>query len=543
MSSGADGGGPRVVVVGAGPNGLTAAAYLSRAGCDVTVVEKNVETGGGLVTEEIAGFKLNLHATYMMLGEMMPPYRDLGLRDLGVDFIRPDAQVSFLFDDHRSFTLFTQLDRSVSSVEALSPTDGPRVRSLLDDCARICDAFVVPATYYPPLGPIEQVEALELAGGLGARMAEMGDMSPAELVGSYGIEDPRVEVGLLYLIAMFGLDPEEGGMGFLAPVYLHRLTQAALVRGGSHQFSSALRRSVEDAGGEVIVGAEVVGLLESGGRVTGVRLVDGTELLADAVLSTLNPHQNFLQLAGGLADEALTDAAHDWEWERSSLFVRHLGILGEPPRYEGYPKEVGQSLTVVMGYEDPGDLYEHMRSAEEGSTRKVAGHGTVASLFDPLLAPGHVPFGSPHTLRWECIAPYEVDWVAEQDGYAERCIDLWARYAPNIRDANVRVEMNWTPKDIEAHLQTMARGSIKHGAYTSIQMGYNRPNPDCSGYRTPIDGFYVGGASTHPGGMVILGSGYNAARAVAEDLGADIWWSEPAMVTAAREAGYFGREG
>ena len=84
----------------------------------------------------------------------------------------------------------------------------------------------------------------------------------------------------------------------------------------------------------------------------------------------------------------------------------------------------------------------------------------------------------------------------------------------------------------------MKRGSIKHGAYTSLQMGYSRPFPECSSYRTPIPGLYLGGSSVHPGGMVIMGPGYNSARVVAEDLGLPIWWREPESVTIARKAGY-----
>ncbi|KAA0233888.1 MAG: Dehydrosqualene desaturase [Acidimicrobiales bacterium] len=532
---------PEILVLGAGPNGLTAAAYLARAGGAVTVLERNIETGGGLVTEELAGFRFNYHATYMMLAELMPPYGDLGLAQRGVEFIRPPEQVSFLFEDDAALTLHTDVALSAASVKSLCPADAPRVEALLQDCATMCDAFLIPASYVPPLEPIDQMVALNSAGALGEKMAAMGDITPGEFVAGYDIEDPRVEAALLYLIAMFGLDPDEGGLGFLAPIYLYRLTQAALVRGGSHQLSSVLRRVVEDAGGSVVVDADVRELLWDGARVTGVSLADGTALHADAVLSTLNPAQNFLELGEDLPlDPMIRASASDWEWERTSLFVANLGVVGAAPRYEGYPAEVDRSLNVVMGYETPADVHDHLGEVASGSLTSSAGHGTVCSLHDPLMAPGHVPFGEAHTLRYECLAPYDVDWDSEAEAFASRCIDLWARYAPNLRDANVRASLNWTPADIEAHLPTMRRGSIKHGSYAILQMGYNRPNPECSGYRTPLDGLYLGGASTHPGGMVILGAGYNAARVLAGDLGLDIWWSEPEIVTSARAAGYLG---
>ena len=84
----------------------------------------------------------------------------------------------------------------------------------------------------------------------------------------------------------------------------------------------------------------------------------------------------------------------------------------------------------------------------------------------------------------------------------------------------------------------MKRGSFKHGAYTTLQMGYLRPNEDCSRHRTPLEGLYLGGASSYPGGMILLSSGYLAAKVVVEDLGLDMWWSPPDYVVKAKEKGY-----
>jgi phytoene dehydrogenase-like protein len=83
----------------------------------------------------------------------------------------------------------------------------------------------------------------------------------------------------------------------------------------------------------------------------------------------------------------------------------------------------------------------------------------------------------------------------------------------------------------------MVKGSIKQGEYNPLQMGYNRPNPECSQHRSPIKNLYMGGACTYPGGTILLGSGYLAAEAVAEDLGIEKWWNTPEIVTKAREKG------
>jgi phytoene dehydrogenase-like protein len=486
---------------------------------------------------------MNHHATYMLMAELMPPYRDLGLGDRGVDFIRPDVQAAFLFEGRKALTLWTDPARSAASIDNLSPGDGARFRRMYDEFDEMCDAFLLPATYAPPIPPLDQTVMLSDTDELGEQIAEVSEMSPREVIARYEFRDPRVEAAFLYLATMFGLEADEGGVGFLVPIYVLRMMKAALVRGGSHQLASALRRTVEEQGGAVHTGAAVEELLFNDSRLAGVKLSDGRELGAAAVLSTLNPEQTFRDL---IRDEALEsqveEALREWEWERTSLFVFHAGIVGEPPVYEGYPSDVNQALVVVMGYETPEDVVGHQLEAARGDRSRIAGHGSVPSLFDPLMVPAHVPYGPHHVLRWECWAGFDADWSRGATfDFRQQCLDLWCRYAPNLKGANYRVSVAWTPRDIESHLPTMKRGSIKHGAYTSLQMGYNRPVPECSAYRTPIEGLYVGGASVHPGGMITMGPGYNAARTVAEDLGAPLW-EEPEMVRAARERGYLAVE-
>jgi phytoene dehydrogenase-like protein len=94
-----------------------------------------------------------------------------------------------------------------------------------------------------------------------------------------------------------------------------------------------------------------------------------------------------------------------------------------------------------------------------------------------------------------------------------------------------------TPADIENKFPNMVQGSIKQGAYHPLQMGFLRPNEDCSQNRTPVKNLYLGGASCYPGGLVTFGSGYLAANTIAEDLGVKKWWSEPKIITAARGKG------
>lgn len=528
-----------VVILGAGPNGLACAAYLARAGLRVTVVERNVETGGGLVTQELCGFKLNHHAAAMLLAERMPPYEDLALADRGVAFVRPDVQAAFLFAGGATFVAYADAARTARSAAALSPRDAGIVEGMLREFAEMCDAFLIPATYVPPLEPLVQMEKLARAGRLGERIAEISEMSPREVIESYGLADPRLRAAMLYLAMAFGLDAEEGGMGFLVPLFVWRMTQAAIVRGGSHQLAGALRRAAEESSACMRVANTATGYIVEDGRVAGVKLASGREVRARAVVSTLDPEQTFLRLLPeGVGPADLREAAREWEWESRSLFVLHLGVAGEAPSYDGWDADASRARVVVMGYETPDDVLAHAEECARGSVERVAGCASVPSQFDPLLVPDHVPMGPHHLLRFESWAAYGAPWDLDaRREYADRCVALWARYAPAAARGNLRVRAAWSPRDVERQLPTMRRGSIKHGAYTSLQMGWHRPSADCSSYRTPVPGLYVAGASAHPGGMVILGPGYNAARAVAEDLGAEIWWREPEMVAGARARG------
>ena len=106
----------------------------------------------------------------------------------------------------------------------------------------------------------------------------------------------------------------------------------------------------------------------------------------------------------------------------------------------------------------------------------------------------------------------------------EQYLATLSRYAPNMNKDTILWRYLSTPIDIENKFLSMVEGSYKHGLYNPLQMGIFRPNETCSRHRTPIKNLYVAGSSCYPGGCVIWGAGYNAANAVAEDLGLEKLW-------------------
>lgn len=531
------------IVIGGGPNGLTCATYLARAGVKLLLLDKKHELGGGLYTEDFGTpFRFNAHATYMMLAELMPPHRDLQLEERGVSYIRPEAQVGFLHKDGKALVFYTDPNKSAEAVRQFSLEDGAAFERIYAEFKEMCDEFIIPATYVPPMPIAEQMELLDRTE-LGKKIAELSEMTPGEIVDSYGFKDPRIQGALLHLATMWGIHPNVGGVGYMVPLYVYRMMNAALVQGGSHSLASALYSAIVGNGGQILEWAEVERIAVENGAATGVALADGREFRAKAIISTLNPQQTFLKLVGNEhlpADLAAT--VEGWEWEEWSLFTSHWGIKGEPPRYEAakFNPDVNSTLVNFIGIESPEDVIRHVGEIEAGQLPEPVGGGTCTTIHDPLQA-SKGPYGPLHTLRWESSSPYALtgqEWDNVKQEYADRCFEKWQEYAPNLREAKVLFNFVYSPLDVERRLATMQGGSIKHGAYTSIQMGYLRPSEDCSSYRTPIRGLYVAGASVYPGGMVILGPGYNAAKVVAEDLGTEVWWTAPDYVVRAREKGY-----
>jgi len=531
-----------VIIIGAGPNGLTCGAYLAKAGARVLILEKRHESGGGLATDDLASpFRYNLHATYMLMGELMPPYQDLDLAGRGIRFINPPVKAAFINRKNRPVVFYGDPEKTLAGLGKFSPDDVAPLRAMMGDFAELTDGILLPSTYVPPAAVIELAVMLN-GKPLGRKMLEMGEMSPMEILDHYGFKHPRLKAALLYLACMWGIHPTTTGMGYMVPLYINRMMKASLVHGGSHTLSSGLLESFLQNGGAILDWAGVEKISMTNGKASGVVLEDGREFNAPTVVSTLNPRQTFLDLIGeDYLPWELTEGAKAWRWEEWSFFTLHLGMKGDPPSFNAgdASADCNQALLAVLGFDTPEDVEKHIETVCGREQPEPAGHLTCTTIHDPSQAsPG--PYGPLHTLRWESWAPYRLNgahWDELKETHSDRVIDLLKEFSPNLDQARVLYRFAYTPLDIERRLATMQEGSIKHGAYISTQMGYLRPNPDCSSYRTPVPGLYVAGASAYPGGMITLGPGYNAAGVILEDLGLKQWWTLPEYVIEARNEG------
>jgi phytoene dehydrogenase-like protein len=177
-----------------------------------------------------------------------------------------------------------------------------------------------------------------------------------------------------------------------------------------------------------------------------------------------------------------------------------------------------------VGIESFDQLLDHWDDVTAGKIdlNNFGGHCTCESIFDPTLSDRPDKYVS----MFQIHAPYEIEggWDKCREEIQAAMLAKWENAAPNINRGNILATSMEDPEDIEIRFPQMRRGSIKHGAYTPIQMGCFRPNQFCSNTKTPIEGLYVCGASTYPGGLILGGPGYLGANKVAEDLDVKKWW-------------------
>ncbi len=149
------------IIIGAGPNGLLAAAYLAKAGHKVLLCERRHETGGGLNTEEYFGFRLNLHAIYHMMAEKMPAYRELDLPSFGLRYVHPPVIAAFPFKDGSSLVFTRDPEETAQSIAQFSPDDANAFRAMWEEFQPLLDDYLIPMTYELPNPALDQMVEFE----------------------------------------------------------------------------------------------------------------------------------------------------------------------------------------------------------------------------------------------------------------------------------------------------------------------------------------------------------------------------------------------
>ena len=507
-----------VVLLGAGHNGLVLQAYLGRAGLSTLCLERSERIGGGLATVEDPrwpGYRHNIHSFFHRALDRMPWYADLELERRGARYLEPELNVALALSDGPPLCWWTDFEKTARSFATFSSHDAARLRFWRDAFQPILEEILGPEARRPPLPAGERASILEKSPE-GRLLLETSALSPLEFV-EREFENPVVRAGLLFFNGLREVDLRLRGFGHHIPMLLASPAKAQMCIGGAARLADALVEAVRAHGGEIRTRCEPRRIVVEQAKVIGVETREGELIRARCVASSLNPQQTFLDLLHKQElPVGVREKAKRFQYNLlAPLFALNL-VLRNPPRYRD--PELDRAFMVILGLEHYAQFHDIVRHHEAGTIPPTVMWGACPTLFDPTQAPpgGHTAF------MWEKL-PYRLrgepgKWDVERERHGEAMLELWTQHAPNLGSDT----LGWfarTPLDTERDLPNMREGDLLVGAFSHGQVGHDRPFPGAGEYRGPLEGLYLCGSSSHPGGNVTGLPGYNAAQVLLSDLG------------------------
>ncbi|MEO0562233.1 MAG: NAD(P)/FAD-dependent oxidoreductase, partial [Chloroflexota bacterium] len=430
------------------------------------------------------------------------------------------------YPDGTSITIWKDLDKTVESIAAVDPVDAENYRAFVERWKPMAEASVEAFKNAPT--PYNLVRHLGFGSGMaGERIERLSD-----LIRGYGqmlrgqFQNEKVPALIAWMAAQSGPPPTEP---FSAPFAIwHPMYHESGMkrpRGGSGELTQSLRRMIQAHGGTVHTDAPVKRIIVEDGRAVGAETQAGDVFTASkAVVSGAHIYTTMEMLGEDMPAKAENLVRKSRIGNGFGMIVRYA--LDELPNYTAMPSngpEPGpqhramQFICPTMGYLDAayGDFLAGRPSTDPALI------SMTFSAIDPTLAPE-----GKHTMfLWGQYFPYEMASGDNWDDIAEdiegKMLDTLAKYAPNVKDAVIG-KLIETPLYLERELGLL-RGNVMHLEMSVDQMFMMRPALTMSNYRAPVDGLYLTGASTHPGGGIMGAAGRNAATVILNDLEPK-WW-------------------
>ncbi len=525
-----------VVIIGAGHNGLVCAAYLAAGGLKVTVLERRGVVGGAAVTEEFhPGFRNSVAAyTVSLLNPRV--IRDLDLPRHGLRVVERKLSNFLPLGDARFLKIGA--GRTEQEVAKFSQRDATRLGDYGERLDAIADVLRDLVLETPPnVTAGSWLEALpELLRGarLGRRIGRLDMALRRELL------DLFVKSAGDYLDGWFESAPIKAAYGFdgivgnfaspysagSAYVLLHHVFGQVNGKkgvwghaiGGMGAITQAMAKAAEERGVEIRVSSAVREVMVDAGRAVGVVLESGAAIHARSVVSNLNPKL----LYGKLIDAAALDQDFRERMERwrcgSGTFRMNVA-LSELPDFTDLPGRTlaehhtsGIIMAPSLAYMD--QAYLDAKSA--GWSQRPIVEMLIPSTLDDSLAPRGQHVASLFCQHVAPALPGGASWDDHRERVADVMIDLVNTHAPNFK-ASVLGRQIMSPLDLE-RVFGLVGGDIFHGALSLDQLFSARPMLGHGDYRGPLQGLYMCGSGTHPGGGVTGAPGHNAAREILADF-------------------------
>ena len=519
-----------VIIAGCGNNGLTVGCYLAKAGYSVLGVERSDRIGGGAMTREVTvpGFKHDIHALNLRFLKMSPVVADLELERYGVKFVTGPALNAHLLPDGRCIVRYQDLERTCQEIARFSRHDAEMYRQFYHDTAGLRKGVVKSYTS-PPSVPFARVGELAKTPE-GQKIAYLQITSALNVIDRY-FDSEEVRSWMHATATSYGSPPDypATGLGVISIQMQMHDYPLVQVEGGSSRVTDAMGRFIEDHGGQFVTGNGVRQILVEGGRAVGVELEDGTQVRARRLVVAGLGHRLLLKVveAEWLGAE-FKRGLEQLRPEDHVAFGLHLA-LREAPQYRAaqFNPDVQNVLFVNLGYQSRDDYHRQYDDSRQGHKPSVIGGTTfVSSNWDKTLCPpGRATAG-----MW-LSSCYRLEgdpahWDDYKEELADRIVERWRDYAPNLTADNILGRHAHSPADVERDNPSFFEGSQMHISTLPDQMGIFRPMLGWSDYRTPVEGLYVAAASGHPTGGVSGMVGYNAVNQIAQDYDIPRWWKQ-----------------
>jgi phytoene dehydrogenase-like protein len=519
-----------VAIVGAGHNGLVAAAYLARAGLRVIVLEAEERVGGACVTEEPwPGFRVST-AAYVVSLFRPEIVRELELARHGYRLLRRDPSSFTPLPDGRSLLMGPDPALNRREVARLSARDAealPRYEAMLDRISRAIEPTLLET---PPALSTRPTDLWRLAR-TGLRFLRLGPDAPRAVELLTGAARPILDrwfesdalKATLATDAIIGAMASPSTPGTAYVLFHHVMGEVdgargvwGYVQGGIGALSEALAAAARSHGAEVRTRAKVARVLLRDGAAEGVVLADGTELAARRVASSADATVTLLGLVGEehLAPE-VASAVRAIDYASASMKINLA--LSALPSFTALPGAPGPqhrgTIHVAPSLDYLEEAFDDARRGEP--SREPILECTIPSAVDPTVAPR-----DHHVMQiFVQYAPYRLragSWDDLKEPFADRCLEVLERYAPGLRRSVVARQV-LSPLDLERRFH-LTGGNIFQGAMTPGQLFMLRPFAGFADYRTPVRRLYLCGAATHPGGGIMGACGRNAAREILRDV-------------------------
>jgi phytoene dehydrogenase-like protein len=524
------------VIIGGGHNGLVCAAYLAAAGLKVTVLERRDVVGGAAVTEEFhPGFR-NSVASYTVSLLNPKVIRDLELARHGLRVVERKISNFLPLEDGRYLKVGG--GRTEAEVAKFSARDGGRIAAYAQRLDAIADVLRDVVLETPPNvtdgGWLAALPELTRGARLGRRISRLDMTLRRELL------DLFVKSAGDYLDGWFESAPIKAAYGFdgivgnyaspytpgSAYVLLHHVfgevngNKGAWGHaiGGMGAITQAMARTAKERGVDIRLQSPVREVLIEAGRAVGVVTERGEAFRARSVVSNLNPKL----LYGRLIDPSALDAdfrGRIAQWRCGSGTFRMNVALSELPDFAVLPGRTaadhhtaGIIMAPSLAYMDQA----YLDAKAGGWSKRPVVEMLIPSTVDDSLAPPGQHVASLFCQHVAPTLPNGASWDDHREQVADLMIDLVDSHAPNFR-ASVLGRQIMSPLDLERTFGLVG-GDIFHGALSLDQLFSARPMLGYANYRGPLEGLYMCGSGTHPGGGVTGAPGHNAAREIIADF-------------------------